>query len=70
VKIRSDLYVRVYEALGEAGIEIPFPQQDLHLRSVSVDAGAVLAGRRPGDDAVEKTPPASAPTPPGAGPAA
>jgi len=70
VKIRSELYVRVYDALGAAGIEIPFPQQDLHLRSVSIDAGARLAGRRPEGDAVEKTPPASAPTPPEAGPAA
>ena len=26
---------RLYAALTEAGIEIPFPQQDLHLRTVS-----------------------------------
>jgi len=45
VKIRSDLTVRVYQALNEAGIEIPFPQQDLHLRSVAPEAGALLAGR-------------------------
>jgi small-conductance mechanosensitive channel len=32
---KSALAVAVYRALGEAGIEIPFPQQDLHLRSVS-----------------------------------
>ena len=31
---RSDLMTRLY-ALTEAGIEIPFPQQDLHLRTVS-----------------------------------
>jgi small-conductance mechanosensitive channel len=47
VKIRSDLTVRVYEALAEAGIEIPFPQQDLHLRSVTPEAGAALAGPKP-----------------------
>jgi len=59
VNIRSDLYVRVYEALGAAGIEIPFPQQDLHLRSVSVDAGDILAGRRPEGGTAETLRPAS-----------
>lgn len=43
VKIRSELNVRVYDALRAAGIEIPFPQQDLHLRSVAPAAGAALA---------------------------
>jgi small-conductance mechanosensitive channel len=42
VKIRSELTVRVSEAIVAAGIEIPFPQQDLHLRSVSVEAGTRL----------------------------
>jgi small-conductance mechanosensitive channel len=46
VKIRSDLHVRVYATLREAGIEIPFPQQDLHLRTVSPAAGTQLSGRR------------------------
>ncbi|HEY1136795.1 MAG TPA: mechanosensitive ion channel domain-containing protein [Xanthomonadaceae bacterium] len=46
VLIRSDLVSRVHAALVGAGIEIPFPQQDLHLRSVpdgwpaSVDTGS------------------------------
>ncbi len=44
VKIRSDLTVRVYDALNAAGIEIPFPQQDVHVRTVSPAAGALLAG--------------------------
>jgi small-conductance mechanosensitive channel len=47
VAIRSDMTVRVYEALKAAGIEIPFPQQDLHLRSVSPDARAELTGLGP-----------------------
>jgi small-conductance mechanosensitive channel len=47
VKIRSELTVRVYEALAAAGIEIPFPQQSLHLRSVSPEASAALAMHRP-----------------------
>jgi small-conductance mechanosensitive channel len=64
VKIRSDLTVRVYETLAKEGIEIPFPQRDLHLRSVSPEAGAVLAGQRPATSAARS---ASAP-PPDAGP--
>ena len=35
--IRSELMTRLHAALAEAGIEVPFPQQDLHLRSVSDD---------------------------------
>ena len=57
VAIRSRLLTRIHASLGEAGIEIPFPQQDLHLRSVSEQARAVLAPTTrppaptgPGDD--------------------
>jgi potassium efflux system protein len=32
--IKSDLTRSIYDALGDAGIEIPFPQRDLNLRSV------------------------------------
>jgi small-conductance mechanosensitive channel len=39
--------VRVYDALQHAGIEIPFPQHDLHLRSVSPEVKAGLAGLVP-----------------------
>ena len=31
--IRSRLYFSLFDALKEAGIEIPFPQRDLHIRS-------------------------------------
>ncbi|MGI8670084.1 MAG: mechanosensitive ion channel family protein [Aridibacter sp.] len=34
VVIKSDLTLAVHDILTEAGIEIPFPQRDLHLRSV------------------------------------
>jgi len=47
VKIRSNLTVRVHDALVAAGIEIPFPQQDVHVRSITPAAGAVLAGMSP-----------------------
>ena len=39
LQTKSELTLAVSEALAAAGIEIPFPQRDLHLRSV--DAGAV-----------------------------
>jgi small-conductance mechanosensitive channel len=53
VAIRSNLTVRVHDALLAAGIEIPFPQQDVHVRSVTPAAAAALAaigsqGPRPG----------------------
>lgn len=52
VGIRSDLVTRVYSALVAAGVEIPYPQQDLHLRSVSPEVGQALARSRgqPADD--------------------
>jgi small-conductance mechanosensitive channel len=34
LRIKSDLTVGVNRVLADAGIEIPFPQRDLHLRSV------------------------------------
>ncbi len=32
-RFRSEIYYAVEKALGENGIEIPFPQRDLHIRS-------------------------------------
>ncbi|UCE51915.1 MAG: mechanosensitive ion channel [Desulfobacterales bacterium] len=32
-KVRSNLYFVIFEELAKAGIEIPFPQRDLHIRS-------------------------------------
>jgi small-conductance mechanosensitive channel len=61
VKIRSDLHVRVYEALRHAGIEIPFPQQDLHLRTMSADVASQLARAR-AESAATTTPQAPAAT--------
>lgn len=37
--VKSDITVAVNRALAEAGIEIPFPQRDLHLRSVAPSIG-------------------------------
>jgi len=47
IDIRSDMLTGMYAALKQAGIEIPFPQRDLHLRSISDEAGAILAARPP-----------------------
>jgi small-conductance mechanosensitive channel len=38
VRIQSEIHLAIHSALKEAGIEIPFPQHDLHLRSVAPDA--------------------------------
>ncbi len=41
--VKSDLNREIDRRFREAGIEIPFPQRDLHLRSVDAAAGAALA---------------------------
>jgi small-conductance mechanosensitive channel len=41
-QLRTDVFASAYEALAEAGIEIPFPQRDLHLRSVDPRVGDAL----------------------------
>jgi small-conductance mechanosensitive channel len=38
--VRSEVRVAVYEALRAAGIEIPFPQRDLHVRTLPPTQGA------------------------------
>jgi small-conductance mechanosensitive channel len=41
--VASDLRFTIVKRLHEAGIEIPFPQRDLHLRTT--DSDAVSSGR-------------------------
>jgi len=52
LRVRSDVLGRIYTGLAEAGIEIPFPQRDLHLRSLDADAARSLpaAASRPSPD--------------------
>jgi small-conductance mechanosensitive channel len=46
--VQSEVTVALNGALAQAGIEIPFPQQDLRLRSVDPLAGRALGlERRP-----------------------
>jgi len=41
-RVQSDLAMATHDALEQAGIEIPFPQRDLHLRSVPPGAASAL----------------------------
>jgi small-conductance mechanosensitive channel len=43
-RIQSQVTVAVNDAIVEAGIEIPFPQRDLHLRSVDSGAARAITG--------------------------
>ncbi len=46
VNIRSDLYAKILEELNKAGIEIPFNQYDVNLRSISEKAEEVFRERK------------------------
>jgi small-conductance mechanosensitive channel len=52
--VKSDLAVATYDALTQAGIEIPFPQRDLHLRSVDPEVHKSLSGEIPADELREE----------------
>ncbi|MBK6350898.1 MAG: mechanosensitive ion channel [Proteobacteria bacterium] len=55
VAIRTEMTARVYEALMQEGIEIPFPQQAVHIRNVSPASGRQSAGAMPPPDAPRST---------------
>jgi small-conductance mechanosensitive channel len=42
-RVKSEVALCAMELLDDAGIEIPFPQRDLRLRSVDPDAAATLS---------------------------
>ena len=48
IQVSSDVNVAINAAFSEAGVTIPFPQRDLHLKSIEPDASAALGAR--GDD--------------------
>jgi len=53
VNVRSNVAVAVSRALQDAGIEVPFPQRDVHVRSVDgVVAGAASPEERTRDESV------------------
>src|SRR5271169_3219309 len=43
-KVKSEVALEVMRLLSEAGIEIPFPQRDLHVRGVDPAAAGLLTG--------------------------
>lgn len=47
-QVKSDVMFAVWDALKEAGIEIPFPQRDLHVRSV--DKSILMAPPQPSQE--------------------
>lgn len=51
VAVKSDVSVAIMKSFADAGIEIPFPQRDLHLRSVasSADLLALQGADAPGN---------------------
>ena len=44
-QVQNDLHMRITEVFRERGIEIAYPQMDLHLRSVDPGAGDRLSGQ-------------------------
>jgi small-conductance mechanosensitive channel len=48
VVVQSDLRFAIYQAFEAAGIEIPFPQRDLHIKGVE-NLNEEITGRAPGD---------------------
>ena len=44
VKVKSEVALEVMRLLSEAGIEIPFPQRDLHLKGVDPNTASPLTG--------------------------
>ena len=42
--LKSDLYFSIWTACKQAGVDIAFPQRDLHIRSISKEAAEVLMG--------------------------
>ena len=50
-KIKSEVALAAMQLLDDAGIEIPFPQRDLHVRSVDPSAATLL----PSNDAQKLT---------------
>jgi potassium efflux system protein len=48
LSVIHDLHTAIHNALDEAGISIPFPQRDLHLRSAESPLAVDLRRRPPG----------------------
>lgn len=53
--IRSHLHYGIYAAFDEAKIQIPFPQRDIHLRTLATPEGEQLLSRGEADEASRPT---------------
>jgi small-conductance mechanosensitive channel len=47
LQITSEVALKAMRLLDNAGIEIPFPQRDLHVRSVEPSAAGLLPANEP-----------------------
>jgi small-conductance mechanosensitive channel len=47
MQITSEVALKAMRLLDDAGIEIPFPQRDLHVRSIEPPAGGLLPAKEP-----------------------
>lgn len=65
VQVTSDLRFAIFKAFADAGISFPFPQQDIHIRSMPGATPVAPAGVEPPAVPTEKKPP---PAPPRAEP--
>jgi small-conductance mechanosensitive channel len=54
-QLQSEVAIAVVKALQKAGIEIPFPQRDLHVRSLEPSVRATLTGASTGPSSLAYT---------------
>ena len=59
---RHDLHTQILKRFAAAGIEISFPQRDLHLRSVPKEWASILKGEKLSDLNAKPTPNATVPS--------
>lgn len=52
LKTISELHASIYNELAQAGIEIPFPQRDLHLRTETIGLQAALSDAHASENSV------------------
>lgn len=44
--VKSDVLLKIWETFQKEGVEIPYPQRDVHLRTMPPEAGGRLAGEK------------------------
>ncbi|MFZ3341089.1 MAG: mechanosensitive ion channel domain-containing protein [Terriglobales bacterium] len=47
-RLKSDLYFAIFNAFREKSIELPYPQRDLHIKSISQDVSSALVSQKEG----------------------